>query len=183
MGLTLLIFLNKGEAVLLVDYYHLDFLDFFFKTITTFGEFTGFLISLFILLFITKKFKNKYVITLIMSALLSLGISQFSKHVLFSSEHRPSFYYDLTQVDGEEQHKNNSFPSGHTTAAFTFITVLAIGLKRSWIQLLIPFLGSLVAFSRIYLGQHFLMDVVVGAILGIFIATLSFYFINKYWYK
>lgn len=181
MGLTLLIFLNKGEAVLLVDYYHLDFFDLFFKTITTFGEFTGFLISLIILLFITKKFKNKYVITLVMSALLSLGISQFSKHVLFSSEHRPSFYYDLTQVDGEEQHKNNSFPSGHTTAAFTFITVLAIGLKRSWIQLLIPFLGSLVAFSRIYLGQHFLMDVVVGAILGIFIATLSFYFINKYW--
>ena len=85
MGLTLLIFLNKWEAVLLVDYYHLDFLDFFFKTITTFGEFTGFLISLFILLFITKKFKNKYVITLIMSALLSLGISQFSKHILFSS--------------------------------------------------------------------------------------------------
>ncbi|MDG1720006.1 MAG: phosphatase PAP2 family protein [Bacteroidia bacterium] len=181
MGLTLLIFLNKGEAVLLVDYYHLDFLDFIFNTITTFGEFTGFLISLIILIFITKKFKNKYVITLIMSALLSLGISQFSKHVLFSSEHRPSFYYDLTQVDGEEQHKNNSFPSGHTTAVFTFITVLAIGLKRSWIQLLMPFLGSLVAFSRIYLGQHFLMDVVVGAILGIFIATLSFYFVNKYW--
>ena len=89
----------------------------------------------------------------------------------------------MTQVDVEEHHKNNSFPSGHTTAAFTFITILAIGLKRSWIQLIMPFLGSLVAFSRIYLGKHFLMDVVVGAILGIFIATLSFYFINKYWYK
>ena len=183
MGLTSLIFFNKGDAVLLMDCYHLDFLDIFFRSITTFGEFSGFLISLVILLFVTKKFKNKYVITLILSALLSLGISQFSKHVLFSSEHRPSFYYDLTKVDGEEQHKNNSFPSGHTAAAFTFVTVLAIGLKRSWIQLIMPFLGSLVAISRIYLGQHFLMDVVVGAILGIFIATFVFHFSNKYWLK
>jgi membrane-associated phospholipid phosphatase len=46
-----------------------------------------------------------------------------------------------------------------------------------------PFLGSLVAISRIYLGQHFLMDVVVGAILGVFITTFVFHFSNKYWLK
>ena len=128
-----------------------------------------------------KKKDLHFQTSLILSALLSLGISQFSKHILFSSERRPSFYYDLTQVEGEEQHTNNTFPSGHTTAAFSFVTILAIGLKKNWIQLTLPFLAGLVALSRIYLGQHFLIDVVFGSILGVFIATTSFYFVNKYY--
>jgi membrane-associated phospholipid phosphatase len=180
-GLTALLLFNKGHIVLFMDYYHTLFIDFFFKIITTFGEFTGFVISFLILFVATKKIKSKYITSLILSALLSLGISQFSKHILFSSERRPSFYYDLTQVEGEEQHTNNTFPSGHTTAAFSFVTILAIGLKKNWIQLTLPFLAGLVALSRIYLGQHFLIDVVFGSILGVFIATTSFYFVNKYY--
>ena len=181
-GLIALILFNKGTTVLLFDNYHNLFLDILFKTITTFGEFIGFCISFLLLVFGSKKSNKKFIFTLMISALLSLLVSQTCKHLLFSSEHRPSYFYnDLELVDGVDQHKNNSFPSGHTTAAFTFVTVLAFSTSKKWIHYLLPIFASIVGASRIYLGQHFLIDVVVGAILGIFIAIFSFYFFDRFW--
>jgi membrane-associated phospholipid phosphatase len=169
--------INKKLSIVFFNNYHNLFLDILFKTITTCGEFIGFCISFLLLVFGSKKSNKKFIFTLMISALLSLLISQTCKHLLFSSEHRPSYFYnDLELVDGVDQHKNNSFPSGHTTAAFTFVTVLAFSTSKKWIHYLLPIFAS-----RIYLGQHFLIDVVVGAILGIFIAIFSFYFFDRFW--
>ena len=182
MGLISLILLDRGAAVLFLDRYHNSFLDIFFKITTAYGEFIGFFISFVVLLSVSLIDRKKYIFMLAISALLSLVISQSCKHVLFSSEHRPSYYYnELTSVDGVDHHKNNSFPSGHTTAAFTFVTILAFGINKKWMHVFLPFLAAFVGVSRIYLGQHFLIDVVVGAIIGIFTATISFYFFDKFW--
>ena len=182
MGLISLILLDRGAAVLFLNRYHSSLLDIFFKIITTYGEFIGFFISFLALLSVSLKERKKYVFTLAISALLSLIITQSCKHFLFSSEHRPSYYYsELTLVDGVDHHKRNSFPSGHTTAAFTFVTILAFGINKKWMHVFLPFLAAFVGVSRVYLGQHFLIDVVVGAIIGIFTATISFYFFDKFW--
>lgn len=57
-----------------------------------------------------------------------------------------------------------SFPSGHATMSFAAAVVLAkIEPKWKW---LLYVLAVTISFSRIYLGKHFPLDVVAGAVLG-----------------
>ncbi|HEU4962566.1 MAG TPA: phosphatase PAP2 family protein [Bacilli bacterium] len=66
--------------------------------------------------------------------------------------------------------KDASFPSGHSAAAFAKATVLAAFLP-GWGTLLY-LLATVVALSRVYLGQHYPSDIVAGAGLGITTASL-----------
>jgi len=67
--------------------------------------------------------------------------------------------------------KDHSFPSGHTTAAFSVITPLMIFFPILAL-LLIP-VGISVGLSRIYLGLHYPSDVLAGTALGVSVGTLS----------
>ena len=59
-----------------------------------------------------------------------------------------------------------SFPSGHTLTAFVTLGGLAAYLRKKWAYAAAAVLTLLVAFSRMYLGVHTLLDVVVGFLLG-----------------
>ena len=66
--------------------------------------------------------------------------------------------------------KYNAFPSGHVTASMAFFGVLFFANRRVAVACLaIPIL---IGFSRIYIGAHYLSDVVCGIILGILSAVL-----------
>ena len=66
--------------------------------------------------------------------------------------------------------KYHAFPSGHVTASMAFFGVLFFANRRVAVACLaIPIL---IGFSRIYLGAHYLSDVVCGIILGILSAVL-----------
>ncbi len=58
-----------------------------------------------------------------------------------------------------------SFPSGHATNIFAFATVLGILLPRTRVPLYA--LAVLIAASRVLIGQHYVTDVLLGAMLGI----------------
>jgi undecaprenyl-diphosphatase len=64
---------------------------------------------------------------------------------------------------------NPSFPSGHAATAFACAATLA------WLTPLprIPLftLAALIAFSRVYAGVHYPLDVIGGAVLGLLVAT------------
>ncbi len=64
---------------------------------------------------------------------------------------------------------SDSFPSGHSAIAFACAALLA------WLTPLpkIPLfaLAALIAFSRVYNGVHYPLDVLGGALLGLAVAT------------
>lgn len=65
-----------------------------------------------------------------------------------------------------------SFPSGHAQSACMTLGGVAIYLKKWWGYLLAAVLTVLVAYSRMYLGVHTLLDVAVGLVLGILTLVL-----------
>ena len=58
------------------------------------------------------------------------------------------------------------FPSGHVSGSVAMWGGLAVLFRKRWLTWLAPVLISLTAFTRVYLGVHFLADVLGGALLG-----------------
>ena len=73
---------------------------------------------------------------------------------------------DLHFIDGVNLHSNFSFPSGHSTAAFSTFFFLALIARKPILQVMLFSVGLLVAFSRVYISQHFFEDIYVGGIIG-----------------
>ncbi len=61
-----------------------------------------------------------------------------------------------------------SFPSGHASVSFACATTLALAVPRLAIPLYL--LAALISFSRVYVGVHYPLDVLVGAVLGVAVA-------------
>jgi undecaprenyl-diphosphatase len=61
---------------------------------------------------------------------------------------------------------HGSFPSGHTTTAFACAFVLAGLVRRRRDRVALYVLAAAIGFSRLYVGVHFPLDVLGGAILG-----------------
>jgi undecaprenyl-diphosphatase len=62
-----------------------------------------------------------------------------------------------------------SFPSGHSATAFACATVIAWASPRLAVPAFV--LAALVAWSRVYVGVHWPLDVLGGAALGVLVAT------------
>ena len=63
-----------------------------------------------------------------------------------------------------------SFPSGHTQGAASVFGSVALWFRKRWLSIASAVVIVMVAISRMYLGAHFLTDVLVGGLLGIGIA-------------
>ena len=63
-----------------------------------------------------------------------------------------------------------SFPSGHTATSFAAATVLSFFDKKR--TLIFFAIATLIAVSRLYLGVHFVFDIIGGATLGFAIAKI-----------
>jgi membrane-associated phospholipid phosphatase len=61
-----------------------------------------------------------------------------------------------------------SFPSGHTQGAASFWFGLLWALRKHWVSVIAITMILLVAFSRLYLGVHWPVDVFAGVVFGIF---------------
>ncbi len=75
-----------------------------------------------------------------------------------------------------------SFPSGHSTGAFSFFCFLALVLRphhRAW-GLVFFLLAMSVCYSRIYLAAHFFEDVYAGSVIGTVLTSATFVLMERY---
>ena len=164
LGLIGMLTLSKGQITVGINGAHNAVFDFLFKYVTKLGEiWGGILVGLVLILFRPLKFFYIYLIAISISSISA----QLLKTQVFSDSNRPSseLYETLHKVDGVDLHENYSFPSGHTTAAFCMFSLLAFSVSRKALHFALALLAVSVAISRMYLGQHYLMDVVAGAVL------------------
>ena len=72
----------------------------------------------------------------------------------------------------------NSYPSGHTTAAFALLTPI-FWFSRSWrIRASLACWATLVGVSRVYTGEHFPFCCIMAALLGFTVGTLVFFILG-----
>lgn len=164
---------SKGDLHLLINQYHTGFFDVLFALLTYLGDGWFLLIPAVILLFYSLRH-----FTFLLTAYFSTGlITQILKRVFFEDVLRPSKLLkdaDLYLIEGVDMLSGRSFPSGHSTSAFALFLCLALISKNNYIKLICLLFACLVAFSRVYLSQHFLMDIIAGSLIGC-IGTLAVY--------
>ncbi len=71
------------------------------------------------------------------------------------------------------EHDPNSFPSGHTCAAFAAASAWCRTLPRRWMKVTAVVMAALMGFSRLYVGVHFPSDVLAGMAVGLFCGWLA----------
>jgi undecaprenyl-diphosphatase len=128
----------------------------------------------FLFVFVYKKHWKEIVWILLSVALLVLLCDQISSGFFkplfhrFRPTHHPDFSDSVKTVLNYRGGKYG-FISGHAANAFGFATFMA-GLFKNKLLTCILFLFAIInAYSRVYLGVHFISDIVAGALVGIII--------------
>lgn len=163
---AVLLYASKGEIHLWINRFHNPFFDQFFRYVTFLGDGWFVTVPVILLLFVSLR-DAVYVLT---SYLATGLVAQILKRFVFADCPRPiRFFHDkasLHLVDGVQMLQGHSFPSGHATSAFALFLALAVVSRNRGLQAACFVTACIVAFSRIYLSQHFLIDVAAGSIIG-----------------
>jgi membrane-associated phospholipid phosphatase len=158
-----------------INNYHNGFFDLFFKLITFVGN------GLFVVLVCTGLLLVSFRKALFfLATYISTGIVvQLLKRTVFQHALRPVMFFkgsvDLYIVEGVKIHNRYSFPSGHAATTFGFFICIALVSENKLLKLACIVLACLVAYSRVYLSQHFLADIYFGSLIGV-AGGLVFYY-------
>ena len=177
--LFLMIKYGKGPSHLIVNEWHSPMTDVFFKYVTHLGDGAIFALVILILLFV----KIRWAFYELFAALMTLIFVFVTKQIIFKGAPRPTNFFENSEtlhlVEGVKMHTMNSFPSGHTITAFAIFIILAMVVKKQYLKVLFTLTAILAGFSRVYLSQHFLEDIFLGALIGVAIALLSCALVDK----
>lgn len=172
IGFVLFLFTDLETATIWANNHGNQATDVFFHHYTRLAEWI--LIALPLLLAIIWKRWN--LLFSIGTVFLLQGILvQLLKRVIFHDVPRPSVHFRgaLHSISDEVWLSWQSFPSGHTAAGVLGFGCLALFSKNKWLQLSCLFAAFFIGYSRMYLGQHFLRDVLAGAAIGLFMLFLQ----------
>lgn len=107
-------------------------------------------------------------------------VASFFKNVL--PKFRPSHTPEIRSM----VHTVNSYigglygtVSGHAATSFAVATFISGAFRKRWVTAGMIFWAALVAFSRMYIGVHYPMDVLLGTITGVLIGLLCYWQYRK----
>jgi len=164
-GITILV-TDQSSLHLFFNSFHNRFLDKFFLYITYLGDGIFAFILFIILLFV--RYRSALVVGI--SCLLAGLITQVLKHYVFADALRPKKFFEgiseLYFISDVQNYDYNSFPSGHSTVAFAICTSFVFLTDNSRLKLVLIISAIVIAFSRVYLSQHFFEDIYFGSIIG-----------------
>lgn len=170
---------NKGDMILFFAENRTEFKNTFFLYCTYIGEGYVYLLATIMLLFSGYSRSLAICLNAVLVLLVSQGLKMFFSHErpvryfsdLLEQPDLPNYIPNVHLLDGW----TTSFPSGHTTSAFAFYSLLAFFIPNKWIKMLCLLLAALVGLSRMYLVQHFLKDVTTGMMTGFLIALVVYW--------
>ena len=182
LGITLLL-VPKAELHLALCQPHTAFLDKLVPVFTNLVDWLPYVIAVLLLFY-----RAGWATFLASNLLLTTLIVQPIKHIVHAP--RPITWFaqnmpdiSLPLVEGVKMNHWLSFPSGHTTTFFALFFCLSIILcaenaKGKHILSFLCFLcATFGAYTRIYLSQHFALDVLAGILIASFSTILLYYFL------
>ena len=197
LGLALA-YIPKGDLHLLLCERHTPARDIFYRYYTHVGEWFPYVLCVALLLFGRigdGVFASAAMILSALSTQLFKHIINAPRPVIWFSQNYPDIQLPL--VEGVKMNHWYSFPSGHTTSFFALAFVASIIATKKLsninyplsflLQILLFLFAALGAYSRIYLSQHFAMDVLGGIVVGTLITILcyavSYRYEDKKWFN
>lgn len=180
LGFILIINTDQLELHKKLNGFNASILDVIVPYATYIGDGIFAILLVVILFFVNKK----HSLILVLSYLISSGITQFLKQVVFPTVMRPFHYFQNEEgfhlVKDVVMHTQNSFPSGHATTCFAIFTTFALFWKQNQsLQALFAFCAIAFALTRVYLSQHFLEDVLAGSLIGTITALVIGIYLPK----
>ena len=134
---------------------------------------------LILLVLIYKKNWRESLLILLAIVLVVTLCAQFASHgckpvfTRFRPTHHPDFMDQVKTVFGYRGGLYG-FISSHAANAFGFATLMALIMRDKLFGWTIFFWAALTAYTRVYLGVHFISDIVPGAISGVFFGYLVY---------
>ena len=110
---------------------------------------------------------NKNLVRMGENAAISFAISSVATYALKNTFKRERPFVTHKDIVKLSNGGGMSFPSGHTSAAFSIATSIAMDNKQWYIRTGVFTYACLVGYSRIHLGVHYPSDVLAGAVVGI----------------
>jgi len=176
-GISVAVFSSKAIFFSL-NSIHTLYLDTFFQNYTLLGD-GVFSIAIFLIFLLAERTAlamqviTGYLFSGILSQLLKRAIHAPRPHAIISNMEYPYF------IDGVTHTGMTSFPSGHTSSVFALATLLALNTNDKRLSLIYLVTAIITGYSRIYLGQHFLIDVLAGALIGMLSALLVYWYLRQ----
>lgn len=168
----------QKEIIIFLQDLQSGFSEFFFNFISFLGEPEFYILLLgFIYWVLSKKAGEAIGVTLG----LSLSINNLLKAV-FQFE-RPYLTHDEIENLRPGTSTGSSFPSGHTQGAASVFFAVALAFKKRFLWIIAIVLSVLMMLSRMFLGVHYLQDVLAGALIGFLIAIGIHKIIQAYYHR
>jgi membrane-associated phospholipid phosphatase len=115
------------------------------------------------------KIKNSYVFYVLLSILFACGIGKVLKVIIGRA--RPIFADPMLFNMFSESNEFHSMPSGHTVVSFAALVMLGMLFPRvKWATWT---LAIMIGVSRVYVGAHWVSDVILGAFIGMLCADFA----------